>query len=192
MTLSQAWLCSARARSPGSSCGGQIEGSSTQAGFQLNLLDIYSDHFCWIFRFSRCALQYLPVTGATGQLAQHFGNLWCAHLQTGLKLYLRSELSSVLNTQYSLWSPQIKYLYCHFMGVPSRGYSFCTSAAASVMTQFQIVIGWYTSILREIFWLRWRWAVDHSTIYILCPLFAELQGGKYSNRSWGEIYSWPI
>ena len=138
MTLSQAWLCSARARSPGSSCGGQIEGSSTQAGFQLKLLDIYSDHFCWIFRFSRCALQYLPVTGATGQLAQHFGNLWCAHLQTGLKLYLRSELSSVLNSQYSLWSPQIKYLYCHFMGALSRGYSFCTSAAASVMTQLSI------------------------------------------------------
>ena len=48
MMFSQAWLCSARARSPGGSCGGQIEGGSTQAGFQMKILDFYSDCFCFL------------------------------------------------------------------------------------------------------------------------------------------------
>ena len=106
--LSQAWLCSARARSPGGSCGGHIEGSSTQAGFQLKLLDPYSDSFC----FSRRALHNLSVTGALGQLAQHFRDIWCTHLKTGLKLWFSDQQEfpvlfcsiSIVNFIYCSWT----------------------------------------------------------------------------------------
>ena len=113
MMFSQAWLCSARARSPGGSCGGQVEGGSTQAGFQLKLLDPYSDSFC----FSRRALHNLSVTGALGQLAKYFRNLWCAHLQTGLKLYLRSEIYDAPTSGYA-WTIPEKRLFTTINSLP--------------------------------------------------------------------------